>query len=266
MKKKISFVQQCIGVISTSYFFWATVVLLVIQAAWIALSGKYPMAFDEEFHLGIIKLYADHSLPFWSSHPSGADAFGAVARDPSYLFHYAMSFPYVLIQTLTDNQSAQVLIMRFMNIGFFAAGLVAWRSALLLSGASRAIVHCCLLLLVLVPVVPLLAAQLNYDNMLMLLVAIIVLLAGRLIQSIRQGKLDAGSTLLFATSLMAAGIVKYASLPILLGVVVVVMWVVLRSRIGMQEMWHELKSSWGRISKLWRTALTLLVLPLLWLF
>jgi len=63
---------------TSNRFFYVTVGLLVGQALWIALSSHYPMAFDEDFHLGIIKLYAHHISPFWSAHPAGADAFGAV--------------------------------------------------------------------------------------------------------------------------------------------------------------------------------------------
>ena len=84
--------------------------LFVLQAAWIALSGRYPMAFDENFHLGIIRLYAHHISPFWSGQPAGANAFGAVARDPSYLYQYLMSFPYRLVSIFTSSQTAHVLI------------------------------------------------------------------------------------------------------------------------------------------------------------
>jgi hypothetical protein len=111
-------------------FFYAIVVLLVAQAVWIALSGRYPMAFDEDFHLGIIRLYAHHLNPFWNNLPSGTDALGAVTRDPSYLYHYLMSFPYRLIELFTHNQTAQVLVLRAFNIALFAWGLTLYRRLL----------------------------------------------------------------------------------------------------------------------------------------
>lgn len=250
MKKKTSLTQRFISVASSSYFFWGVIALFVLQATWIALSGKYPMAFDEEFHLGIIRLYADHLLPFWSAHPSGADAFGAVARDPSYLFHYLMSFPYLLLQFGTDSQSAQVLALRFMNIGFFATALAVWRKVLLQSGASQAITHLSLLLLVLVPVVPLLAAQLNYDNLLMLLLACTMLFAVRTIRALNQCKVDVESTLLLIGFCMVAGIVKYAALPILIAVAGTVLWSVFRSKMGFRAIWGQFRLGWRRTTKL----------------
>jgi hypothetical protein len=99
------------------------------------------MAFDEDFHLGIIRLYAHHLLPFWSSQPVGGDAYGAVARDPSYLYHYLMSFPYWLISQFTHDTTIQVLILRFINIGLFASGLVLFRRLLTRTFASPALLH-----------------------------------------------------------------------------------------------------------------------------
>ncbi|MGC1177032.1 MAG: hypothetical protein WA843_03080, partial [Candidatus Saccharimonadales bacterium] len=60
MPKKATFTTRFISFVASSWFFWGVVGLLVAQAAWIALSGRYPMAFDEDFHLGIIRLYAHH--------------------------------------------------------------------------------------------------------------------------------------------------------------------------------------------------------------
>src|SRR5438270_10470354 len=93
-------------------FFWFILAFLILQAAWIALSGRYPMAFDEDFHLGIIKLYAHHISPIWNGQPENADVFGAVARDPSYLYQYFMSFPYRLLSVLTESQTAIIIILR----------------------------------------------------------------------------------------------------------------------------------------------------------
>src|SRR3954469_13979749 len=112
-------IKRLYAAVSSDKFFWGVVILLVVQALWIALSGRYPMAYDEDFHLGVIRLYSHHLSPFWNGHPAGGDAFGAVARDPSYLYHYLMSFPYRLISFITSSQMAQVLVLRFINIGLF---------------------------------------------------------------------------------------------------------------------------------------------------
>src|SRR4051812_30373118 len=93
---------RIIRLLNSSLFFKIVVALLVLQAAWIAFTGLYPMAFDEDYHLGVIRLYAHHLSPFWDGQPDGADRFGAVARDPSFLYQYLMSFPYRLISLVTS--------------------------------------------------------------------------------------------------------------------------------------------------------------------
>jgi hypothetical protein len=207
--------RQVIAALGSQRFFVFVVALLVVQAAWIALSGRYPMAFDEDFHFGIIKLYAHHPIPFWKVHPAGSDAFGAVDRDPSYLYHYVMSFPYRFITLFTHNQTAQVLTLRFINIGLFASGLILYRRLLQLTGASRALVHSCLLLFVLLPIVPLLAAQINYDNLFLSLVALSMLLAFRVSREARRYRRF--NVYVFGWWLIVClltSLVKYAFLPI----------------------------------------------------
>src|SRR5687768_2867626 len=97
-------------------FFYVVVFIFCLQALWIAFSNRYPMAFDEEYHFGLIKLYAEHGLPVWSGQPAGADSFGAVHRDPSYIFHYVFSFIYKFIRLFTDNQAFSILSLRLINI------------------------------------------------------------------------------------------------------------------------------------------------------
>ncbi|HMH31115.1 MAG TPA: hypothetical protein VK534_01410 [Methylomirabilota bacterium] len=214
MKIRLNYTQRLTKALGSNWFMWLIIGLLVVQAAWIALSGLYPMAFDEDFHLGVIKLYAAHATPFWSSHPAGGDAFGALARDPSYLYHYLMSFPYRFIGLFTDNQTTQVIILRFINIGLSAAALPLYRRLLLKTGASRTLVQGSLLILVLVPITPLLAAQINYDNVIMPLTAIFLLLTLKLDRSFKPKSLDTKTLLAFLGIGVLTTLVKYAFLPI----------------------------------------------------
>src|SRR5689334_19618168 len=84
---------------------WTTRVILgffIFEALWVALSAVYPMAFDEDFHLGVIKIYAHQWLPFLSDNAVNTGQFGALSRDPSYLYHWLMSFPFRLVALFTD--------------------------------------------------------------------------------------------------------------------------------------------------------------------
>lgn len=212
------------------YFFWGVIGLLVLQAAWIAASGLYPMAFDEDFHLGIIRLYAHHISPFWSSQPNAADALGPVLRDPSYLYHWLMSFPYRLIAGFTSDQTIQVLVLRAINIGLFAWGLTIFRRLLLKTGASRAIVHSCLLIFVLIPVAPLLAAQINYDNLFLPVVGITLLLTIELDRRLSNSRLQINPLMRLLTLCLLASLIKYAFLPIFIAIVVYLLVRIWRQR------------------------------------
>ncbi len=220
---------------------------MVFQALWIALSGLYPMAFDENFHLGLIQLYSSHISPFWGSQPESANAFGSITRDPSYLYHYIFSFPYRFISLFTDNQTAQVIILRLLNIGLFASGLVLYRRLLLKTGAHKGIVHFSLLVFVLLPIVPLLAAQVNYDNLFLPLTALALLLTVKLDNSIYKAKkFDITTLLQLVIVCLASSLIKYAFLPIfvaIVGFVLVRVWLYYRS---FGKLWAGLAAGWGR--------------------
>ena len=217
--KNRSSLRWILKVVASDRFFWGVVVLLVIQAGWIAISGSYPMAFDEDFHLGLIKIYSHHPNPFWTGQVAGGDAYGAVARDPSYLYHYLMSFPYRFISLFTTSLHLQVLLLRFMNIGFFAIGLVAYRRLLLKTKVSKSLVHITLLILVLIPVTSLLAAQINYDNLFIPLTGLSLLLTLQLYNSTNKKRINVRTLLLLLLVCLFTAIVKYAFLPIFVAIV-----------------------------------------------
>lgn len=258
--------NSIIAFVSSSKFFKLIVGLFIVQAAWIALSGHYPMAFDEDFHLGVIRLYAHHLSPFWDVDPSDGATFGAISRDPSYLYHYLMSFPYRLLSVFTDNQSLQVLILRAMNIGFLAAGLPLYRSLLLKTGASKPVVHLSLLIFVLIPIVPMLGAQINYDNAIIPLTVLSLLLAIQVSESLRKQSIDITKLLWFVAVCLFASIVKYAYLPIFVGVSGFLMfrgWQVYRRPAGF---FHAAQKSWSVLKGRGRWGLIILIVLLAGLF
>src|SRR5665213_1702427 len=219
-KTDTSIRHRIMAIIGSRTFFRGVPLLLVLQAAWIALSGRYPMAFDEDFHLGIIRLYAHHLGPFWSGQPANADMFGAVARDPSYLYQYLMSFPYRLISLFTSDQTIQVLILRAINIGLFSSGVVLYRRLGLKTGASTALVNICTLLFILIPITPLLAAQINYDNLLLPASAITLLLAVNFEAFLAKHKrLNVKILLQLLIACLLTSLVKYAFLPMFVAII-----------------------------------------------
>ena len=51
-------------------FFYIIIGFFVVEALWFVFSAIYPMAFDEDFHFGLIQLYSHHLSPFLSEQPA----------------------------------------------------------------------------------------------------------------------------------------------------------------------------------------------------
>lgn len=212
-------------------FFWLIVVLLVLQAIWFALTLRYPMAFDENFHFGIIKLYAQQWSPYFAHEPSNSSAYGDLVRNSSFLYHYLMSFPYRFIELFTHNQPTQVIFLRFINIGLFAGGLIFFRQVLRRLHISDAITNVSLFMLVLIPVVPFLAATINYDNLMFLVIPLITWLTLRCVEILRSDhKLSAAHLTFLLTSCFLASLIKYAFLPIFVALVLYLILMIWRYR------------------------------------
>lgn len=212
------FVSKFLSIIKSKGFYRFVIGFFIFEAAWIAITAAYPQAFDENFHFGLIKVYSHYWLPFLSKQPPNADAYGAVARDPSYLYHYLMSFPYRIITLFAKTQTAQVILLRFINIGFFATGLVLFRKLLIKTKLSVGLSNLLILLVALIPVVPQLAGQINYDNLLFPLVAVVCLLSFNLIDQIKKAEPKFKTYMSLLIVCFIASLVKYAFLPIFLAI------------------------------------------------
>lgn len=244
------FAKTIVRTLASNRFFAGIVFLLIGQAAWIALSSHYPMAFDEDYHLGIIQLYANHPSPFWDSQPAGADAFGAIFREPSYLYQYVFGIIYRLITTFTDSQMAVVLLLRALNIGLFASSLWVFRALLLRIGASRLVTNLCLLIFILLPISPLLAAQINYDNAFIPLTGVAMLLALRVVEGWRAKTAFWLRDLLWLSVVCLVGsLTKYAFLPIILGILIYLIvsgWALWRKSGGLGHSLRQNLLAWRR--------------------
>ena len=196
-------------------FYITTLVLFVIQATWIAVTAAYPMAFDEGFHYGIIRIYASQWSPILTHQPPDPGQYGELVHDPSYLYHYLMSFPYRLVMWLFNQYNIGVLTIRFIDIILFLVGLVLFRKLLVRFGISRALTNIILFIIVLVPITPFLAGQVNYDNLLFCLTPIFLWFALNITESIKtKHVIKLRDVAAFLCVGMAASLVKYAFLPI----------------------------------------------------
>jgi hypothetical protein len=215
MKKFIVFLKS---LFSSRKLFILILIFFIFESSWIAISAAYPQAFDEDFHFGLIKFYTHHLSPILSSQPIGADNFGAVFRDPSFLYQYLFSFPLRIIQLFTNNILVQVIILRLINIFLFLVGIVIFKRLLIKAGISRGLSNVILLLFTLIPIVPQLSAQINYDNLLFPLVGLSLLYSFKIIDGIKKSRIEFRTLGLFTIFNLLAILTKYVYLPILLGI------------------------------------------------
>ncbi|RTK93913.1 hypothetical protein EKI60_04995 [Candidatus Saccharibacteria bacterium] len=263
MKKQFqhtsSFVYRVLG---TMQFFWASLVIFVCNAAWIAISGLYPMAHDEQFHLGIIRLYTERLSPFWSSMPAGEATYGAVTRDPSYLYHYFLSFPFRLLDNIVQSEVGQVIVLRFVSIAFVVSAIWIIRKVLQRAGFSKQLTHLSLFIFAITPLVSFFAAQVNYDTLLFLMLALALLYGQKVLERLRTSqKLDTKEVSILFIILAFGSLVKYAYLPIAIAVVGVIGWRVYRLNLKLPRLWQSLVSSFKKLST--QAAFALLALVVL---
>ena len=262
MKRPKITISSLKNFVSSKQFFVCVVLLLIVQSLWIAISSNYPMAFDEDFHVGLIKLYSEHLLPFWSAHPAGGDAFGALTRDPSYLYHYIFGLIYVPLNYVISNFTAQIIIFRTINIALLALGLVLFRKLLLISKASPLVVNLTLLIFVLVPVVPLLGAQINYDNLIIPLTAYSLILSLKFVESLKKNSLSVFLLLKLIAVCLFASLVKYAFLPIFLAIVIFVSVYTFKQYASLSSFKDALHKGWQAVGLSAKALLIILILIL----
>lgn len=214
--EKPSFLQRVAKIIGSRGFFIAILVLFVSQAGWIAVSSQFPQAYDEGYHYGLIQVYSHQWSPLIHHQAADTYSLGEITRYPSYFYHYLMSFPYRVLAKFFYSQDSIIIALRFINIAFLAGAVIAFRRVLLTIKPSRALVHTTLFAFVALPITPYLAAQINYDNLLLLLTSISVLLTMQFIVDLHKiNTFNTTRLMQFVIVTCLASITKYSYLPIL---------------------------------------------------
>lgn len=261
------FTSKIIKLLSSKLFSRFVLVFFVFEASWIALSAIYPQAFDEQFHFGLIQIYSHYWLPFLKSQPSGANAYGAVARDPSYLYHYLMSFPYRFLTLFLHTKVELVIALRLINVAMFATGIVLFRRVLLRVGLSVSLANTLMLLFVLIPVTPLLAAQINYDNLLIPLIAWVCLLTFDITDQIRKKNISSKTLITLASVCLLTSLVQYEFMPIFLAVVIYIAYISYRNYRGQfKKLFSGVWRDWLKQSRWSKLVLAMVLIVSLGLF
>ncbi|MEX0748738.1 MAG: hypothetical protein WD467_03525 [Candidatus Saccharimonadales bacterium] len=253
--------SRAYSIIAAPKFFWFILALFLVQALWFVFSARYPMAFDEAYHFNFIRVYSEQWLPFLGEHPEGYNL-NSVTREPSYFYNYLLSFPFRIITLFSESPTVQIITLRLINVGIFAYTIVLYRKIFTLTGLSHALTHVGLLLFTLIPIVPMLAAHINYDNGLMLLIAWLLLVSHSALSTLKAHQLPLQQLLIIGIVALFASIVKYAVLPILLGGVgFILLYTYLTFRsYSLRSTIALIRRSWHRIARPLKVILPIMLL------
>ena len=213
-----NYVAASIGFIGSRLFLALTITLFSLESAWLAIVSRFPMAFDEGYHYNLIKFFSYHLNPVITHQTAYSYRFGAIIQDPSFLYHYLMSFPYRLIDLFSHSPQVQVIFLRLISVALAVASLVIFKKILRLIKLSPALSNLVVLAFALTPLSVVLSAQISYDNLFILMVALCVYQALLFLKSLELKKPDTRRLILVVCLGMFTSLVKYAFLPILLAI------------------------------------------------
>ncbi len=201
--------RRVVAILAADGFFYGVIALAILQAVWYVFSIR-PGIYDEERHIQNIIIYSHHWSPFLGKQNPAWDYLGEIVRDGSFMFYYVMSWPLRLMRLFTHDQTIQIEGLRLVCTAFFVAGLILYRKAFLeFTKIPKSVIHLLFLFFILIPAVALLPGIVNYDNLVFLLFAAVLLLA---VRSVKASKLNIASL----TSLLIIGllisVVKWTSI------------------------------------------------------
>ncbi len=182
-----------------------------MQSLWWATTVRYPLLFDESYHVGVIQEHIKQMLPIIGDQPTRLDEYGSVVYGHTSLYHLTMNLPYRLVAMVSDSHMLQIIFLRLINIAYATIGLIIFAKIFLLIGIKRIYGNIALLIFTLVPIVPFVAATISYDNLIFMLTAAFMFQAAKIIQA---KKIILGWLYGFVITGMFASLVKYTFLPV----------------------------------------------------
>lgn len=243
-------IRKLVGLISSGWLFISLVLLFIAETGWLALTSRFPMAFDEGYHFGLIQYYSHHLNPIITSQSASTYKFGAIIQDPSFLYHYLMSFPYRFLTLFTKSFEVQVVGLRLINIALAVATLLIIRKILRQLHVSDGLSNVLIIIFALTPLVTVLSAQINYDNLLNLAVTVSVYWTLQFIQGLSRKVFDTKKLLSLLCLCLFSSLVKYSFLPIFLAIILLLIWkVVSYSRLPKSNLVADAKKSFRAVGK-----------------
>ena len=212
------------GIIGSQWFFLFTLLLFIFESSWLSLTVRFPMAFDEAFHFGLIQFFSKHLYPVITSQSPNTYQYGAIVQNPSFLYHYLMSFPYRLISIFTNSTVVHVAGLRLINVGLVVISLIVMRLLLRRLNMSPALTNLLIFMFAFTPIVTALSAQISYDNLLILSVSICLYVTTLFLQKLSLHSVDSKLLLILAGLCIYSSLIKFSFLPIFAALTAVIIW------------------------------------------
>lgn len=207
--------------LDSRWFFGFSIGSLALPSLWIATLFRFPLVYDEMFHVRAIQFFSHRLSPFILEQVPGYSDLGSLAFGSVSVYHYLLSFPYRLLMAFNLDEHGIIIVLRYLNIAMVLAGLLVFQTFLRELGIRRRYISFSVLLFAALPMASTVAATVNYDNLLFLASNLCLLFATRLT---RTRKLSFNDLVGFVASLLVAALTKFSFLPVfvvLMGVVVI---------------------------------------------
>lgn len=249
-------VRASIKLLSSGWALAFFMLIFVIETGWLAITSRFPMAYDEAYHFGLIKFFSHHLNPVITSQTADTYRFGPLVHDTPFLYHYPLSFAHRAINLFTHNPEIQIICLRFINIAIAVAGLLVLRKLLRLTRVSDALSNLIILALALTPVMTVVSAQINYDNLLILAVTACVYETIVFLRQLDRNRFDSKRFLILLNLCFFTSLIKVAFLPVFVAIAVVVLWkIIARRRAGASRFASTARRSFASIPSGARTFL-----------
>lgn len=182
---------------------------------YLAVSKDFPGVFDEAYHFALIDFYSGKLSPFIASQPYELSIVGDATRMSSYLSHYLLGFFQWIVKFFIHDTFTQVVLLRIVNVTIVISALVLFRIFLVRLTKSRLVADVSIALYCLIPVTTQLASTINYDNWILLCVALSILLAQKIFEDISSSHtVPLDKLVIFISVLGFSSLIKFTFLPI----------------------------------------------------
>lgn len=243
MKKRLTKITTGIaGLLSSKYFLIFTIMLFALQSFWVALSFRFPMVFDELFHFKVIEIFTNHTTPLVLNQPLEYDAYSSFLFGSVSLYHYIMGFVLRFITIFTSSLFTQVIYLRVINLLLVTFGLYLYSKLFDAVGVKKIVSNVTIFIFSLVPLLSLVAATINYDNLIFMLTPAYLLLSVNTIKAKNKRATTRNLIGVTVTGLFAS-LIKFSFLPLFVGAFIGLLLMLFRGHHSQlpKYLWNGLK-------------------------